>query len=207
MKLRILLGTLAAAMLMQACVPLVVGGIAGGVVSAIDRRTYKEQFRDAEIERTFNYNFAKELEAKTAVSASAFNGWVLLTGQAIDEQARGEVEALVRRVPNVRQIFNEITIGYPASFSSRANDRLLASNLRARLINEKDLASIQVKLTVVGSTAYLMGMLTEAETRVAIAVARSTSGIQKVVSMVETISPEVAKQRDLHSEQAPAGKP
>lgn len=204
MKFRILLGALAATMALQACVPLVIGGIAGGVVTAIDRRTYKEQFRDAEIERTFNYNIPKELEAKTSVSASAFNGWVLLTGQAFDDKARGEVEALARSVSNVRQVFNEITIGYPASFSSRANDRLLASNLRARLINEKDLSSIQVKLVVVGGTAYLMGMLTDAEAKLAIAVARSTSGVQKVVSMIEVISPEVAKQRDLHTEQEPA---
>ncbi len=199
MKLRPLILAIATASLLQACVPLIVGGVAGGVVTAIDRRTYGEQFRDTEIERTFNHNFSKELEAKTAVSGHAFNRWVLLTGQAIDEKAKAEVEALARSVPNVREVYNEITIGYPASFTTRANDRLVASNLKARLLDAKEVSAIHVNAICEGGTAYLMGMLTDDEARVAITIARSTQGVAKVVSLIEIISPEVARQRTMQT--------
>lgn len=200
MKLRTLTAILAAAALLQACVPLIVGGVAGGVVTAIDRRTYGEQYRDTEIERTFNHNFSSALEARTAVSANAFNRWVLLTGQAIDEQARSEVETLARSVPNVREVYNEVTIGYPASFTSRANDRLIASNLKARLLDSKEVSSIHVNVICEGNVVYLMGMLTDAEARAAIEIARGAQGVQKVVSLIEIISPEAARQRTLQTE-------
>lgn len=203
MKLRTLAAVVLAATTLQACVPLIVGGVAGGVATALDRRTYGEQFRDQEIEYNFNRSFPKELEAKTAASANAFNRWVLLTGQAIDEQAKGEVEALARRVPNVREVYNEITIGYPVSFTTRANDRLIASNIKARLIDAKELSSINVKVTVENSDAFLMGMLTEAEARAAIQVTRSTQGVRKVVSLIEVISQEEATRRTVQTQPAP----
>jgi osmotically-inducible protein OsmY len=200
MKLRTLIGALLAMTLLQACVPLIVGGVAGGVVTAIDRRTYGEQYRDTEIERTFNHNFSPALESKTAVSANVFNRWMLLTGQAINEQAKSEVEALARSVPNVREVYNEITIGYPASFTTRANDRLIVSNLKARLLDAKEVSTIHVNVICEGNIVYLMGMLTDAEAQAAITIARGAQGVQKVVSLIEIITPEVARQRTLQTE-------
>lgn len=203
MKLKTLATILAAAGLLQACVPLIAGGVAGGVASTMDRRTYGEQLMDTEIEHKFNRGFPAALEARTNTSATAFNRWVLLTGQAIDEASRAAVEAHARSVPNVREVYNEISIGYPASFTSRTNDTWLTSAVKTRLFNDKTLSGHHVKVVSESGTVYLMGQLTEDEARLALEIARRTAGVRKVISVIETISPEQARQRSVQTTPAP----
>ncbi len=188
-----LLALLLAGSLQQACVPLVAMGVGGGVASTLDRRTYGEQIIDTEIEHRFNRRFPSALEAKTAASATAFNRWVLITGQAMDEPAKAEVETLARSIPNVREVFNELTIAYPASFGSRSNDTLLTSKVKARLFDSPLVSGNHVKVVSESGVVYLMGMVTEAEANAAINVARTTAGVSKVVNVMEIISPAQAK--------------
>lgn len=203
MKLRTLCGLLAAASLLQACIPLIAGGVAGGVASTADRRSYGEQLIDTEIEHKFNRSFPSALEAKTNVSATSYNRWVLLTGQAIDEASRAAVEEHARKQPNVREVYNEVSIGYPASFSARSNDAWLTSSVKTRLFAHKTLSGHHVKVVSESSTIYLMGQLTEAEAKTAEDIARSTAGVRKVVNLIENISADQARQRSLQTSQPP----
>ncbi|GAB2902081.1 BON domain-containing protein [Uliginosibacterium flavum] len=193
-SLRALFVALAAASLLQACVPLAVVGVGTGVASTLDRRTYGEQIMDREIETKFNRSFPATLEAKTAVSATSFNRWVLLTGHAIDEPSRGEVEALARQTSNVREVFNEIALGYPSSFGTRNNDSFLTTKVKTRLFDSPYISGHHVKVVTESGIVYLLGVVTEGESLAAIEVARNTSGVQKVVSLFEIITPERAKQ-------------
>ncbi len=188
-----LLTLLLAGGLQQACVPLVAMGVGGGVASTLDRRTYGEQIIDTEIEHRFNRRFPSALEAKTAASATAFNRWVLITGQAMDEPAKAEVETLARSIPNVREVYNELTIAYPSSFGSRSNDTLLTSKVKTRLFDSPLVSGNHIKVVSESGVVYLMGMVTEAEANAAINVARTTAGVSKVVNVMEIISPEQAR--------------
>ena len=203
-SLRALFIALSAASLLQACVPLAVMGVGTGVASTLDRRSYGEQIMDREIETKFNRAFPATLEAKTAVSATSFNRWVLLTGHAIDEPSRGEIEALARRTANVREVFNEVAIGYPASFGSRNNDSFLTTKVKTRLFDSPYISGHHVKVITESGIVYLMGEVTEGESQAAIEVARNTSGVQKVVSLFEIITPERAKQLNTLPDQSPS---
>lgn len=183
-----------AAATMPACVPLAVVGVGTTVSSTLDRRSYGEQLMDREIELKFNRNFSRELEAKTAASATAYNRWVLLTGQAIDEPSRQGVEALARSVPNVREVFNELSIGYPSAFTVRNNDSFLTTKVKTRLFDSPYVSGHHIKVVSESGVVYLLGLLTEGEAAAATDVARNTSGVQKVVSLFEIITPERAKQ-------------
>ncbi|MBS1207883.1 MAG: hypothetical protein H6R19_281 [Proteobacteria bacterium] len=201
-SLRTLFVALSACSLLQACVPLVAVGVGTGVSSTLDRRTYGEQIMDTEIEHKFNRSFPAGLEAKTSTSATAYNRWVLLTGQAIDEPSRTEIENIARGLPNVREVFNEVTIGYPMSFSVHNNDTFLTTQVKARLFNSPYVSGHQIKVVTEAGVVYLMGMLTEGEARAASDVARETSGVKKVVSLFEIITPERAKQLNTLPEQS-----
>ncbi|MDP5238148.1 BON domain-containing protein [Uliginosibacterium sp. 31-16] len=205
-SLRTLVTILSAAALLQACVPLAVVGVGTGVTSTLDRRTYGEQIMDREIEVKFNRSFPKDLEARTAAQATSFNRWVLLTGQAIDASSRSEVENLARGLANVREVFNEISIGYPASFSSRNNDSFLTTKVKARLFDSPYISGHHVKVVTESGIVYLLGEVTAGEAQAATEVARNTSGVQKVVSMFEVISPERAKQLNALPEQSSSSK-
>lgn len=192
--LRTLVIAVCAAGLMQACVPLVVAGVGAGVTSTLDRRTYGEQLMDREIENRFTRNFPDALDEKTAISATAFNRWLLLTGQAIDPPSREEAERIARAVPNVREVYNEVAIGYPANFSARSNDTYISSKVKARLFDSPYVSGHHVKVVTDAAIVYLMGEVTESEAAAAVDVARNTSGVKKVVSVFEIITPERAKQ-------------
>lgn len=174
---------------LPACVPLIAAGVGGSVVASMDRRSYGIQLQDTEIEHRFNRSFPSALEAKSQASATSYNRWVLLTGQAIDETAKAEVEQVARRVPNVREVFNEITIGYPLSFSTRTNDTLLTTKVKARLTDNKDISTHSFKVVSEDGTVYLMGLVTEQEANIATEIARTTSGVRRVVKVMEVMSP------------------
>lgn len=207
LSLRTLALVLSAATVLQACVPLVAAGVGTGVVASLDRRSYGIQLEDTEIEHRFNRQFPAALEQRTNVSATSFNRWVLLTGQAVDAQSRGEVEQLARSVRNVREVINEITIGYPSSFSARSNDTLLTSSVKTRLFGSSDLSGHHIKVVTESGTVYLMGLVTEREANIAGDLARTTSGVQKVVRVFEIVSPEEAQRMSLQQQAAPAAQP
>lgn len=176
---------------LPACVPLVAAGVgATGVVTTLDRRSYGIQLQDTEIEHRFNHSFSTVLEEKTQASATSYNRWVLLTGRAIDEQAKAEVEQLARNVPNVRQVYNEMAIGYPLPFGVRASDRLMVTQVKARLVNNKDISANNISVICSNGVIYLMGIVTEQEANIATEIARTTKGVVRVVRVMEVVSPE-----------------
>lgn len=196
-SLRTLAAVLAASAALQACVPLVAAGVGTGVVASIDRRSYGIQLEDTEIEHRFNRQFPEALEKRTNVSATSYNRWVLLTGQASDAESRSEVEKLARSIRNVREVVNEISIGYPSSFTSRSNDVLLTSSVKGRLFNSAEISGNHIKVVTESGTVYLMGLVTEREANIASEIARTTNGVQKVVRVFEVISPEEARRISL----------
>ena len=205
MKLRTLCGVLAMAGLLQACVPLIAGGIAGGVASTADRRTYGEQLMDTEIEHKFNRGFPAALEARTNASATAYNRWLLISGQAIDEASKAAVETHARSLPNVREVYNELSIGYPSSFSERSNDAWLTSSVKTRIFTSKEnISGHHIKITTESGTVYLMGLLTEEEAQLAVELARGTAGVRKVVNLIEIVSPDFVAKRSLQTNPPPA---
>lgn len=188
-RLQTLITALCIATVLPACIPLVAAGVGGGVIASMDRRSYGLQLQDTEIEHRFNRAFPDALEAKSQASATSFNRWVLLTGQAIDEGAKAEVEQVARKVPNVREVFNEITLGYPISFSVRTNDALLTTKVKARLVENRDISAHSFKVVTEDATVYLMGMVTEQEANIATEIARTTAGVKRVVRVLEVMSP------------------
>lgn len=187
-RLQTLLAAICFSAVLPACIPLVAAGVGSGVVASMDRRSYGIQLQDSEIEHRFNRSFPATLEEKTQAYATSFNRWVLLTGEAIDEKSKSEVEQVARRIPNVREVFNEITIGYPIPFSARNNDTFLTTKVKARLIDNRDISAHSFKVVSEGGTVYLMGLVTEQEGNIATEIARTTSGVQRVVRVFETLT-------------------
>lgn len=201
MILRPLAAALIAATTLQGCIPLIAAGVGVGATSTLDRRTYAEQLMDRELEVKFNQGFPAALESRTSVTATSFNRWVLLTGKAIDDAAKQEVEQRARGLPNVRQIFNEVSIGYPTAFGDRANDTYLTTKVKARLVDSEFVSGNHVKVVSESGAVFLMGIVTEREAQAATEVARNTAGVRRVVSMFEIVPDEKARERDALSKQ------
>lgn len=186
--LALALAAAAAATTLSACAPLIVGGaMVGGSMMVIDRRTSGAQVEDEGIELKAG-NAVRELATLGHVSITSYNRQVLLTGEVPTEDDRQRVERAVRRVENVRSVANELAVAGNSSLSSRSNDLILTSKVKATFVDAKDLQAPAIKVVTERATVYLMGRVTEREATRASDLARSVSGVQRVVRVFEVIS-------------------
>jgi osmotically-inducible protein OsmY len=173
---------------LSGCVAVVVGGAATGALIADDRRKTGVYFEDQEIElRGFNRIRGDFPHASVNVSVTSFNHSVLLTGQAPDEATKSKVGEVIKGIPNVRKVYNEITISGVPSLTSAANDSALTAEVKAKLTDRKGVRFTHVKVVTESGVVYLMGLLTHAEADVAARSAATTDGVVRVVKVVEYI--------------------
>lgn len=191
MKRLALAGTAAALLCgaLTACVPLVIGGAAaGGSLVATDRRTSGTQLEDEGIELRASSRLRTSLGDRAHVNLTSYNRQVLLTGEVPTAQDKQLVEQIVSRVENVTSVVNELAVMGNTSLTQRSSDTLVTGRVKAMLIDAKDLFANSFKVVTERGTVYLMGRVTQREADRATTVVRSTSGVQKVIRVLEIIS-------------------
>ena len=178
---------LAAASVLAACAPLVMGGVVVGGLVATDRRTTGTQVEDQSIELKASSRVS-ELATLGHVSVVSYNRTLLITGEVPDANEKARVERAVAGIEGVRGVVNELGIGRNSSMGSRSNDTFIAGKISATLLDAPDLQSNAFKIVVERAVVYLMGRVTEREALRATEIARSISGVQKVVQMFEILT-------------------
>ena len=191
---RVVLTTLGASLLggaLTACVPLVLAGAAGGgALVATDRRTSGTQLEDEGIELRALSRLRGEVGERSHVNLTSYSRQVLITGEAASVQDKQLIEQIVSRVENVNSIVNEIAVMGNSSLTQRSSDTLVTGRVKAMLIDASDLQANSIKVVTERGITYLMGRLTQREADRATAVVRGTPGVQKVVRILEIITPE-----------------
>lgn len=183
-----LLVLLAILPLAQGCAPLIVGGAAvTGVAISQDRRTIGTMTEDEGIEQKTSGRIGERFKGGTHVNATSYNRTVLLTGEVPDAAARTEVERIARGVENVRGVYNETQVAGVSSFTARSNDSVITSKVKARFLDSNKFNALHVKVVTESNVVYLLGMVKKQEANDATEIARTTSGVQKVVRVFEYI--------------------
>ena len=186
--LLILSGCLTAALL-QGCVGAIVAGGAAGASAATDRRTMGTIVEDQSIEikakRAINAD--GELADQARIGTTSFNGVLLLTGQAPNEDARARAADKVKDIDKVRKVHNEIVIGKPISLQTASRDTWITTKVKSMLLGAKDISANDIKVVTDNSAVYLMGLVTHAEADIASDIASRTDGVERVVRIFEYI--------------------
>ena len=185
----IVLLALLSALGLQGCVGVAVVGAGSAAVSAMDRRTTGVQIEDERIELVSSNRYGEKFGDKAHINITSYNRNVLLTGEVADAAARNEVEKIVRGVPNVRGITNDLQVGPLSTLSSRASDAGTTGKVKARFVDAGKFNAVHVKVVTEASVVYLLGIVTEAEANDAVEVARTTGGVRKVVKVFEYCKP------------------
>ena len=195
LKLTLAAAALIAALpLLQGCVPAVIGaGAAAGVMTAHDRRSTGAQADDEGLEWKAAQQIPENDQANAHVNFTAFNRRLLITGEVPSEEARNVIGERVGKLDGVKEVFNETVVGAASSLSTRTNDSYVTSKVKARLVDEKTLSANHIKVVTEAGIVYLMGIVTEREGKVAVAVTRTTAGVRKVVNLTEVIGDAEAK--------------
>ncbi|MFN4327698.1 MAG: BON domain-containing protein [Limnobacter sp.] len=162
--------------------------ITAGSMAAVDRRTVGIQVEDRSIQLKADSAISQRFGENVHVNATVYNRQVLLTGEAPDEATRSAVEAAVANVQNIRLLVNDIQIGPKSTFSSRSNDAVLTTKVKASLFDAQDLFANAFKITTEAGAVYIMGLVTEREANRAAQIASGVSGVNRVVKVVDTIT-------------------
>jgi osmotically-inducible protein OsmY len=188
--LRDAVALIAVSLLLSACAPLILGGaVIGTGLVVTDRRTTGMQLEDRAIENKGEAR-AKELATLGRVNVTSYNRTVLITGEVPGEGERAAVEKAVSGVENVRAVVNEVVVAPNLSVSQRSGDSLLGAKVKASLVDAKDVAANAYRVIAERGVVYLMGRVTEREATRAVEIARSVSGVSKVVRVLDIITEE-----------------
>ncbi|MFN9746282.1 MAG: BON domain-containing protein [Betaproteobacteria bacterium] len=182
----VLLATLA--LLSTGCAPLLLGGaVVGGGLVATDRRTAGTQLEDQGIEFRASAR-VRELATLGQISVNSYNRVVLLTGEVPNATERARVEDAVGKVENVRGVVNELVVAGNSSLSSRSADTVLATKVKATLVDAQDLSSNAFRVVAERRVIYLMGRVTPREAERGAELASRVSGVERVVKVFDLIT-------------------
>ncbi|MFA6203385.1 MAG: BON domain-containing protein [Gallionella sp.] len=170
---------------LQGCFPVIAAGAGAGALMAQDRRTSGAYVEDEAIENKSFDRIGKQYKNTVHVNVTSYNRKVLITGEVPDEATKAQVERIIANIQNVGRIHNELVIAGNSSFTSRSNDALITTNVKARFVGNKRFSANNLKVVTENGTVYLMGIVNRAEAAAAGTVASGSSGVSRVVELFE----------------------
>lgn len=178
---------------LQGCVPVVAAGAGTAVLVADDRRTTGTYLEDQNIEMKASSALKKRFgkDDEVHINVTSYNRYVLLTGEVPDEETRKQAGITALGIENVRNVQNELVIGPVASLGQRATDGYTTTRVKTSFVTANKFQANHVKVITDNNVVYLMGLVSEKEAEEATEIARTTSGVTKVVRVFE-ITPEIA---------------
>lgn len=185
----ILAALIASALALGGCIPLIIGGAAATAQIATDRRSTGSQLDDELIEdKTVAELLERYKGREVHVNVTSYNGNALITGEAPSETVKSDIGEIVRRMPKVRSMLNEMVVGPATDLGSRSTDTLITSKVKARFLEANRFQINHVKVVTERSVVYLMGVVRQDEADAAVDIARRTNGAQRVVKVFEYIN-------------------
>ena len=171
---------------LQGCITAAAVGAGTMALMVEDRRTTGVYVEDENIEWKVVARVNSDFKA-AHVNGTSFNRKVLLTGEAPTEDMKKAIEGAVKAMPEVKSVVNELVVAGNSSMTSRGNDSLITSNVKARMVGNGRFSTNHVKVVTEAGAVFLMGIVTVAEGEAAVEIARSTSGVSRVVKVFEYV--------------------
>ena len=144
---------------LQSCAPIVstVGMVSLGAASK--EKGFGTSINDNLIKTKISnliYKYNEDLIANTKVFVN--NGSVLFTGKLKSPNDKIEFTKLAWNIRGVKEVNNEIQVTDTSSIKNIARDIASLGEIRARIISDKSINSINFSIDVVNDKAYISGV-------------------------------------------------
>lgn len=155
-----------------------------------DRRSIKNIAKDEQIEAAVTLKLLTDsaIWERTHFNVTAFNGLVLITGEAPGNLIRNKINAIARSISGVRLLQNHMKLAYPSPLSNRSNDSLITSKVKLKFSQSADMPGFdtaRIKVVTENGQVFLMGLAYKKEADIAAEHARRISGVQQVIKVFE----------------------
>jgi len=161
-----------------------------GLALLHDRRDSSTLLSDEGIEMSADIELLKQQDLRnfTHINVTAYNGRVLLSGEAKTASLRAKIVSIVRMISGVKLVHNEIIIGPVTSFNSRTYDALITTKVKDAIADIHTIPGFdatRVKVVTENNTVFLMGLLHSSEGQATISKAQKIEGVKRVVPLFE----------------------
>ncbi len=179
---------LTALLLLSGCGPSVVltAGSTAGVVAA-QERTVGRAVDDLTIKTAILSRYAQKdvNDLLVNVDVELSEGRVMLTGSVDKPETAIEAVKLAWQVEGVKEVINELKVNDKGNWQKWITDVWITQQIRARLLLEKNVRSINYTVETVHGTVYLMGIAqSQEELNKVTYIASTTRYVQEVISHV-----------------------
>jgi len=153
------------------------------------KRTMGQKLDDENIETkaVVNIHAVDEAFGDAHIIVVSYNGYVLIAGQVQTEALKATATEVVRKIRDVRRIYNELDISAPSSAISRTSDTWITTKVKSWLLGSSKIEGGRVKVVTENGTVFLMGLASQTEEKRIVQSASKISGAQRVVSLIELI--------------------
>ena len=152
-------------------------------------RTIAQRVDDQSIETKaiVNIHDSDEEYDKCHLVVVSYNGFVLLAGQVTSEERKTRAAKVIREIPTVKHVYNELEIAAPSSKMTRTSDTWITTKIKSKLLANPDIPGLRVKVVTENGVVFLLGLLNSEEAKRAGEVASEVKGVQRIVQLFETI--------------------
>lgn len=167
-------------LLLSSCV----SGIWTGANLFYDRHTVYHSVSDLELNSRAHHALFHDHLFKGEdchLEVAIFNGDILLAGHVETPQSREEAYKRITAIPGFRRLFKEVSVqAFPPN---GLKDSWITTKICSQIIADSDINPKSFKVITADQVVYLMGDVIPEQAKWVTSIARSTSGVKKVVKL------------------------
>ena len=171
---------------LTSCIETAVGLGTAAVAASTTEKGFSTSVSDTVIEAKLTDKFIKnDASFVTRVKSSVSDGAVLMTGKLDTQDQKILATRLAWEIKGVKEVINEIQIVSDKSIKTTAKDLAASAQLRAALIGDQEISSLNYSIDVVNGIVYLSGVAAnEKERERVITHAQALRFAKKVVNYI-----------------------
>lgn len=171
---------------------MVIGAGATAGIAAAEERGVETALDDLQIDLEIKQRLLeRDSNLLATISTEVVEGRVLLTGAVKEPETRIEIARIAWIVDGVTEVINEIRVADDANLAAASKDLFITTDLRTRMMGDREIAAINYSIETVRGTVYLLGIArTQGELQRVINHARNVSGVRNIVPYVRVKPPE-----------------
>ena len=171
---------------LTSCIETAVGLGTAAVAASTTEKGFSTSVSDTMIEAKLTDKFIKnDASLVKGVQSSVSNGAVLMTGKLDTQDQKILATRLAWEIKGVKEVINEIQIVSNKSLKTTARDLAASAQLRAALIGDQEISSLNYSIDVVNGIVYLSGVAAnEKERERVITHAQALRFAKKVVNYI-----------------------
>ena len=163
-----------------------VGIFGSGVSIAYDPRTVGMQIDDSIMQKNLSARLAlTEKKYLLYITTKVLDGNIFLSGKVDEPEEKLKIIKMAWETKGARSVKAAITIKGESNFKNSAKDALITSQLRAAMIFNKDIKTVNYNLDTINGKIYIFGIaMTQDEKRKVIEEAKGIYSVKEVVPSI-----------------------